>query len=143
MLVVVARVPGPDQALVEAARRIGLALADVKTRLAGQPPRLLLAEPDEDQARSKAAALEELGFVVLTCDPRAVPRDEERLQARSLELGPSGLVAIDNQGNRDEVPASALVLIQKGMRVNTTTEVTKKSERRLDLTRAVLTGGLL
>lgn len=143
MLVVVARLPGSDRALVEAARCTGLALADVRTRLAGPFPRLLLVEADEEQARSKATTLEDLGFVIITCDPRSVPRDDERYSARTLELGQSGFVAVGDQGDREEVPASALLLIQRGARVTTTTEVTKKSERRLDLTRAVLTGGLL
>lgn len=142
-MIVVAALPGSAQALVEAAHVTGLALADVRRRLVAPFPRLLLVEGDDDEARTKAAALEALGFVILTCDPRAVPGDDDRLLPRKLDLGPAGLVATDDRGEQEVLAPPALALIQKGVRVTITTEVTKKAERRLDLTRAVLTGGLL
>ena len=81
--------------------------------------------------------------VFAACDSRAIPGDDERLLPRKLGLGSAGLVATDDRGVEEELAPPALALIQKGIRVTITTEVTKKAERRLDLTRAVLTGGLL
>lgn len=148
MLLVAAQVPPPSpdgfpEGTREVALVTGLALGDVRSRLMGPLPRVLLAEADPDRARNVAAALEKLGVIVLVCDPRAAPGDDDRLLARSLDFGPGVLSVIDAAGEREEVPASSLFLVQRGVRVTTQTEVTKKSERRVDLTRAVLTGGLL
>jgi hypothetical protein len=144
VLLVAARLPPSAEALAEAARATGLALADVRTRLAGPLPRVLLTEPDPDRARETAAGLEALGFVMLACDPRAIPGDDDRLLARKLEWDPGGgLQVVDKRGESEEVVPASLLLIQKGVRATSTTEVTKKSERRFDLGRAVLSGGLL
>ncbi|MEO8213697.1 MAG: hypothetical protein ABI560_10920 [Myxococcales bacterium] len=145
MLLVVARTPpaSQSQAFIEAARLTGLSPADVRTRLAGPLPRVLHIEPDGDRARELAAELEGAGFAVLVCEPRAAPGDDERLQARGLRLAGGILTVIDGAGGEEELPLSALSLIQRGTRTTTSTEVTKKTERRLDVTRALLTGGLM
>jgi hypothetical protein len=143
MLLVVARLPQAPDVITEAARATGLAPADVRSRLAGPLPRVLLTEPDPERARSFASALEILGFAVLICDSRAAPRDDDRLLARRLEWVGGDHLCVNTSNEREEVPGSSLILIQKGFRIETSTDVTKKSERRLDLTRALLTGGLL
>ena len=145
MLVVVQQAPpaASPRAILAAAEVTGLAQAEVRTRLAGALPRVLLVEPDEQQARDKAAALEGLGFLAMACDPRAVPSDDDRLVARSLGLVPAGLIATDEQGARELVAPSDIGLIQRGVRWNRATKVTKATLRRLDLKRAVLSGGLL
>jgi hypothetical protein len=126
-----------------AARLTGLSPADVRTRLAGSLPRVLHIEPEGERAREVAAELERVGFAVLVCDPRAAPGDDERLQARGLSLSGGVLTVIDGTGGEEEVPLPSLALIQRGARTTTLTEVTKKMERRLDVTRALLTGGLM
>ena len=128
---------------MEAARATGLAVADVRARLAGALPRVLHVEGDADRAREIAEKLEVLGFSIITCDPRAAPGDDDRLQARGLRLSGARLWATDAGGTEEEVPLPWLALIQRGVRATTLTEVTKKAERRLDLTRALLTGGLM
>jgi hypothetical protein len=144
VLVVVQRVPpsSPD-AMRAAAEVTGLAQAEVRTRLAGALPRVLLVEPHEQEARDKTAALGALGFTAIACDARAAPTDEDRLVARALGLHPGGLLVTDALGEVEELRPAAITLMQRGVRVNRTTTVTKKKERRLDLTRAVLSGGLL
>lgn len=128
---------------MDAARVTGLSAADVRTRLAGSLPRVLHVEAEPDRARALAAELEERGFGVLACDPRAAPTDDDRLVARGLRFDGGALFVADQQGNEEEVPFSALALIQRGARTTTQSQVTSKPERRLDLTRALLTGGLL
>ena len=150
--------PSPDR-LVEAARLTGLAPADVRARLAGPLPRVLLTDPDPERARGLVAELEALQFAAFTCEPRSVPDDGERLLARRLELAFGRLRVVgggasagehpargevgDHAGEDEELLPSALVLIQKGVRAATKTETTKTSERRLDLGRALLSGGLI
>jgi hypothetical protein len=144
LLVVATRVPSPSEAaFADAARATGLAMADVRERLAGQPPRVLLVEVDDDRARETAATLEQLGFGVVTCDPRTVPADDERLVARSLGITQAHIEATDAHGDTEELTPAAVLLIQVGARVVTTIEKSEKSERRLALGRALLSGGLL
>ncbi len=118
-------------------------MADVRFRLAGPLPRVLHIEPDAEKARDTARGLEDLGFSIIVCDPRAAPGDDDRLVARGLRLFDRRLWVTDGAGAEEEVPLESLALIQRGVRATTLTEITKKAERRLDLTRAVLTGGLL
>gem|GEM_PF-245462 len=132
-----------DHAVVQAGRLTGLSAADLRARLAGTLPRVLHIEGDPERAAETARALEELGFSIITCDPRAAPGDQDRLQARGLRFLEGRLLITDPGGEEEDVPPSSLSLIQRGVRATTLTEVSKKTERRLDLTRAVLSGGLM
>jgi len=143
MLLIAARLPPSAHAFSDAAHLVDLSLADVRARLAGPLPRVLVLEPDPDRARERAAALEELGFVILLCDPRAVPGDDDRFHARALELSAHALVAVNESGEREDVRLASVALIQRGVRTTTTTEVTQKSTRQFDPARALLSGGLL
>jgi hypothetical protein len=142
MLIVVTRLPAGADALAEAARITGLARVDVGNRLTGLLPRVLCAEPDAERAGAIAAALEARGFSALACDPAAAPGDDERVVAHALELGPAGLVAVDGGGQRETCPAEAIALVQRGARSATKRATSTTSTRRLDLGRALLTGGL-
>ena len=143
LILAVAKAPTDPQALATAAAATGLALADVRRRLAGTLPRILLADTDDDRIATVAAVLEAAGFGVLTCDPTQVPRDDDRVVARTLEFRPGALVATDGAGRAHECPAAAIDLLQRGVRIETTSETTKTSERKLALGRAVLSGGLV
>jgi hypothetical protein len=143
VLVVALRLPDSDNLFKEVAHATGLSPADVRLRLSGPLPRVLAVESDAERARAMSAALEVLGFVTVVCDPRAAPGDDDRLVARTLDFGPGGLTVGNDLVGDEQLSATSLALIQKGVRIATTTEVSKKSERRIDLTRAVLTGGLI
>jgi hypothetical protein len=96
-----------------------------------------------DQAPALGGALEALGFQVVTCDPEAVPGDGDRVVARAIELADRALVITDAQGDTHTCSRAAIGWFQRGRRVlRKTTQVTS-SERRLDVGRALLTGGLV
>lgn len=144
MLLVVTAVPSAPTAAETAARLTGLAATEVRTRLAGTLPRVLLTEADDERARALAAALEAAAFSVVTCDPTLVPRDDDRLVARTLEWPTTGaLVVTSAAGEREELTPGSLALVQRGTRTTTISEVTKKKERRLSPGRALLSGGLI
>ena len=101
-------------------------------------------EADNARAQAQATALEAAGFTAIACDPRMAPGDDDRLLARALEWSATGdLVATDGAGTREAVAPDSLVLIQRGVRVTTTAEVTKEKHRRLSPGRALLSGGLI
>jgi hypothetical protein len=143
MLLVVARVPGAPEALVAAAKVTGLAPAEVRMRLQGTLPRVLLSDADSDRIAVAVSALRELGFSVVSCDPAVVPSDDSRIVARRVELAADGLAAIDGQENRHPCPGAAITLIQRGARVSQTAKNETIVRRELSLGRAVVSGGLL
>jgi hypothetical protein len=143
MLIAVVRAPVDGEARAAAARATGLALADVNRRLAGVLPRVLTATVDPGQAEAIASALERAGFAPLVFDPALAPGDDQRLLPRQLQLEPGGFSAIDDRGVAHACPAAAIGLCQRGIRSSRTSVKVKTSERRLDVGRAVLSGGLL
>jgi hypothetical protein len=140
MLVAIARIPDGDQARARAAQAAGLALADLNRRLAGILPRVLFAG---GAPAGLVETLEGLGFGVLTCDPAAVPDDDQRVAVRRIELGAGALVASDSRGEAHRCGPGHIALLQRGIRVSKTTQTVKTSERKLDVGRAVLSGGLM
>ncbi len=143
MLLVVTRAPDSPDALAAAAQATGLALAEVRMRLAGTLPRSLLSDADRDRVAAAAAALERLDFGVFCCDPTAAPTDDSRVVARSLTLAAGELTVVDGLGNSHDCPASAVAFFIRGTRIATTAKTIKTTDRTLSLGRAALTGGLL
>jgi hypothetical protein len=143
MLLAIARLPEAPDLAAQVASALGLARADAAHRLAGTLPRILLLDAREEPLRAHAATLEALGLTTIVCDPARAASDRDRVVARTLELGPDGVVAIDRAGARHEVPAASIALFQRGARVSTSQETVHTTERKLDLGRAVLTGGLV
>lgn len=140
MFVAVAHVPPGPAALQQAAGLTGLAMADVSRALAGTLPRILLrATPEGPRI---AGALEAAGFVAFAAEVAEVPTDRERIVARSLELTPGGIVALDGKGQRHGCPAEAIGAFLRGIRLVENSEVIKTVQRKLDLGKALLTSGL-
>jgi hypothetical protein len=140
MLVAISRIPEGTEARARAAQAAGLALADLNRRLAGTLPRVLFAG---GAPVGLVETLESLGFGVLTCEVAAVPGDEDRVVVRKIELAPGALVATDGRSQAHRITAPQIALLQRGMRVSKSTQTVKTSERKLDVGRAVLSGGLL
>jgi hypothetical protein len=143
MILAVARIPDRPDARAQAARLAGMALADVNRRLAGVLPRVLLPVLPPEAAETLPAALEELGFVTVVFDGKAVPGDGDRVLPARLDIRGRELHATDPQGRAHVCPASALAVLQWGVRVATTSAAVKSKDRRPSLGRALLTGGLV
>jgi len=145
MLLVAIHAPFPSEpkALARAAAASGLSAADLGNRLRGTLPRVLLSDADGEHLRAVAAELEPLGFVTAVCDARAAPTDAERVLARGLRLAADGFTAIDAGGDEHECPWHAIEGIQRGVRVTTDVKKETKTETKLDVGRALLSGGLI
>jgi hypothetical protein len=142
MLLVVARLSQDSGAMARAAQVTGLVPADLSRRLVGTLPRVLLPTVPTEQADSIAEELEKLGFVAFGCDATAAPSDNDRVLVRGLDFGPDGLLALDGKGQPHACPGSAIAVFQRGVRVTVDHETIKSTERRLDMGKALLTGGL-
>jgi hypothetical protein len=143
MLLAVVKIPADAEARLRAAQVAGLAPADLDRRLVGTLPRVLLTGLSDATATELAGALEALGFVVVACDPRAAPGDGDRVVARAIELADRALVITDAQGEVHTCGRGAIDLYQRGLRMTRTSTKVTTSERRLDLGKALVTGGLL
>jgi hypothetical protein len=143
MWLLVIEAPADPALAARAAAVTRLAAADLRHRLQGTLPRVLLSSADGEQLATVAEQLEPLGFVTVVCDPRLAPTDAERVLARALRLQPDACVAIDGAGAEHECPWAALEAIQRGVRVSRQTTKEKKVERKFDATRAVLSSGLI
>jgi hypothetical protein len=144
VLLAVVRAPASgDDRIKAAADALGVTVAEVRMRVAGEMPRVILNDGRSERIAMLAGVLERLQFDVITCDPAVAPTDAERVVARRLEIDGAALRAWDSQDRQHDCPAAAVRLIQRGARVNAERRETITQERRLDLARAVLSGGLL
>ncbi len=143
MLIVVAKAPQDPVVLKKAAALTGMVLADLSRRLMGVMPRVLLPAAPVERADGLVSGLEALGFVAFACDPVAIPCDADRLVVRGIEVRTDGVTLVDGQGQGHDCPKAALALIQRGVRLSTTSEKVVTNERKLDVGKAVLSGGLM
>ena len=151
MLLVVVRAPasGPPAAAdpersARAAKVAGLSAADVRHRLQGTLPRVLLNDADGDRLAAIGERLEELGFATVVCDPRLAPTDADRvIGARRFVSSPTPASRWTPAGGEHECPFAAVEAIQRGTRVTTQTTKEKTVEHKFDVGRAVLSSGLI
>jgi hypothetical protein len=143
MWLLVMKAPPDAGARAAAGAVTQLSAADLRYRLQGTLPRVLLSHADGDQLAAVAERLEPLGFLTLVCDPRLAPTDADRLVARGLRVQPDGWIVLDGAGAEHPCSWDAIEMIQRAVRV--TTQITKEKtvERKFDVTRAVLSSGLL
>jgi hypothetical protein len=121
----------------------GLSVADVRHRLQGMLPRVLMSDADGERLAAIGAQLDEIGFTTLTCDPRSVPTDADRVLAKTLRWEGDGFVAIDGAGDQHACAWAAVEVIQRAVRATTHTTKQKIVERKFDVSRAVLSSGLI
>jgi hypothetical protein len=143
MLIVVAKASQGSAVQKKAADMSGMVLADFSRRLMGIMPRVLLPAAPAERVDEIVSGLESLGFVAFACDPSAVPSDDDRLVVRGMEVRADGVTFFDGQGQGHVCPKGALAVIQRGVRVNTSSEKVETTERKLDVGKAVLSGGLM
>jgi hypothetical protein len=143
MILAVAAIPESADARLLAAKVTGLVLADLNRKLAGILPRVLFTGLDAASAPAMIQGLEALGFVVMTLEATAVTTDRERAVARRIEFANGSVIVADREGRTHACPPSSISLLQRGTRTSTTSEKVTTSERKVDVGRALMSGGLL
>lgn len=144
MFLAVLRIPAVPDAEARAAAATGLAVVDVRRRLVGVLPRVILVAADRGEVDAVADRLERAGFAVVAFDPLSSPSDDDRIVARSLETRGDALVAVAGVGaeTRHVVPWTSIELIQRGVRQLARREKVTTAGRKLDIGRTLLAGGL-
>lgn len=119
----------------------GMTHAEARMRLAPEPPALLARLP-ADRAERVVAELGRMGVVALAID-EAVPSDADRFGARSFAFEPGRGRFTSRSGETLLLAWDEVRLVLRGVRTARTTTEHTETSRRLDLGRAVLTGGLM
>ncbi len=143
MLLVVLHGPPPTPLLFEAvAAATGLSPIDVRQRLAGQGPWVLMVAADAETLHARVPSLSNLGLRALVCDPDLVTDDDDRILVRQLAFLPAHFQITDVSGKSFECAHGAVSLLQIGRRTHTKVETTQTTQRRFSPAKALLTGGL-
>ncbi len=149
LLVITALPPGQsslDAAVVrQVAALVGLSPAEVRMRLAGRLPRVLLSRGGAatDDWGDAPAALRAAGFATIVCDPAAAPTDADRVLGRRVDIAADGLLVWDGADACHAVGRADVSLIQSGVRITVQQRQITTEKQRLDPGRAILSGGLI
>lgn len=144
MLLVVFSMPPLDEVRIRTISGIvALAPAEVRLKLMGTMPRVLCVDADETRLQNCVRQLETIQVRALTCDSDVVPNDRERLVAKTLAFGASGLRVNENDSGGEDCPYSAIELVQRGTREHDETVVTESTHRKFSMGKALASGGLL
>ena len=132
--------PDPEQAARAVAGATGLTLAEIRMRLAPEPP-VLLARLADAEASALVAALRRGGLPALSVDAR-VPTDRDRTVARSFALDEGGATFTPRLGAALRVPWPDVQALLRGQRSwRSEVERTEKGTK-FSIGTAVATGGL-
>ena len=132
--------PARPDAIPRAAQLAGLATADAVRLLTGTFPRILLRNVPEPEAL--VAALQAEGYLAWASNPAQVQGDARRMLLRDLQWTEDGFLAQDGQGTQ-HCPFAAVRLFQRGTRTHAATVLETSTSRKVDLGRALLSGGMM
>ena len=143
-LVSVMAFPTPIEAAAQMlATRTGLTLYEARTRLSGEPPRIVAVLADGDEAHGLARRLSNDGFSGVVADRDDIETDERRLHIASLAFGEAALEATLRDGSTRSVPWGAITLLLRGNRTSQTTTTREETVHKFSPGKALLTGGLV
>lgn len=142
MLLAILKYPIDSDAIERAATATGLPLSDARQRLAGAPPRILLASGDAAFLHGAMKTLKAGGFWAVLVDPALIPDDSQRLSPKRLEIESGHLRVFTADGARHELPSAAIRMLQRGRREGAARVVHSK-QLKFSPVKAVLTQGLL
>jgi hypothetical protein len=129
-----------DAAAAALAAASGTLAYEERLKLAVGVPVVVAKTPDEARATALAAALRAHGHDVLVCASSEVVAASDMISLRRFAFEDDALVAVDRGERLPWDDLSALVRAVDRRRTETSTTVT---EKKLDLTRLVATGGLV
>ena len=143
-LVAVMELPQPVETAPQMlATRTGLTLYEARTRLAGDPPRVITVLADGDEAHALARRLSNDGFSGVVADGDELETDDRRLHISALAFGDDALEATLRDGSTKSVPWGAITLLLRGNRTSQTTTSREETVRKFSPGKALLTGGLV
>lgn len=121
------------------AQDLGLGLYETRLLLAGERPKIVLRTADEARARDLLAKLRGRRHGAVACDAKAVVATEAMIRLDGFRLSDTAIHGTDGL----ELPFSDVLAILRAIRSTHTTTTTEVTERKLDMGRAIVSGGVL
>lgn len=106
-------------------------------------PAVISTHAERDAADEIAARARAAGFHATVVDAAEVAARVKSFIVRSLELGPERITLRARDGRWAEVPHDRLALVVRGTATTQERHTEKVTERKLDVGRALLSGGLI
>ncbi|GAC1351238.1 MAG: hypothetical protein NVSMB1_02350 [Polyangiales bacterium] len=120
---------------------LGLALYEVRLRLAGGMPAIVLTTADEQKAQSLAAALRDRGQAALVCDVSSVTPSRAMVPMKHFQLRDDGIVG--GVHNECVLAYSEIFALFRAIHREHVDESLDTKETNFSPGRAVVTGGLM
>jgi hypothetical protein len=122
---------------------LGLGLYEARLALAAVPPTVLLSTEDAGRARDLALLLRGRGHGAVVCDAAAVASSERMVTPREIRFEADRLV-VDGGGVTDHaVDWREVLLLAEATHAREEESTEEHTVKKLDLGRAVLTGGIV
>ncbi len=131
--------PEPVQAVAEA---LGIMTFEAQQRMIGGGPAVVAAFAGPQRALESAANLKKKGITTLVIDAAEARNRAERFIVHHFDLGESSL-RVDNQlQQRAEIPYREIDLLLTGRSVDVHSETKTVTERKFDVGKTIITGGI-
>lgn len=131
-----------DGELSALSARLGVVAYDLRMRLAGGLPAIFARVDDATEASEHVAFLRGRGHGAVACDAEVVAGPEDQIRPADFELGATALGVVSG-GQRFELPYGDILAMVHATRHAAAEETVTKTEKRLSLGRAVLSGGVM
>jgi hypothetical protein len=138
--------PGAGEPLVEPlARALDRSLYEIRARLSSPEggPAVVANYGEIEPAWACAGRLRAEGIAPILILPEEVEKDADRFQVRDFELGESAIRVTSRRGETVEIPFAEIGLVLRGTWVEEKIDTQVTEKRKLSLSRAIVTGGML
>ncbi len=132
-----------DAELPALAPAIGLAPYDARLRLVTATPTVLASGLALGDAQRLLGLLRERGHGAVACDADTIPAPERALLLRGFALEPDTLVGLDVQRRPAPLHYADIIGIARAVEISSQSHAVESTEKKLDVGRALLSGGLV
>ncbi|MFO8009767.1 MAG: hypothetical protein R6U89_03035 [Dehalococcoidia bacterium] len=129
----------PVQAVAEA---LGIMAFEAQQRMIGGGPAVVAAFADPQKALESAGNLKQKGITTLIVDAVEARNRPDRFIVHHFELGDSYLCVENQLQQRAEIPYGEIDLLLTGRSVDVHSETKTVTERKFDVGKTIITGGI-
>jgi hypothetical protein len=131
-----------DHELTALARALALAPYDARLKLVAPTPSIVRTNIAPEAAHALVAALRQRGHGAVTCDANSVPSPRRAITARAFEFETDHFSVIYELQRRVRIGYGSILGVLRAAESSSESQRLETVEKKLDMTSAVLTGGL-
>ncbi len=132
----------PEAEAQKLAGDLGVTVFEAGQLVRGTLPSIILKTPDRARALALMEKLRARGHEAAACDVSLVTPVEQLHELRDFRLEPDALVSLNPAGGSERLPWGEVVALVRAVQKGTGRSTEKTTERKFNLGKAVLTGGL-